>query len=159
MTMPLERTGQPKGQGRRIALVVARFNEEVTSALSQGAQDALLQHGVDPDNVHIHHVPGSYELPTVAARLARSRRYDAVVCIGAVIRGETQHHDYISHAVAQALARIGAETGVPTLLGVVTTETWDQAVQRAGGTEGNRGADAALAALEMIDLLQQIGGE
>lgn len=157
--MPLERKGQLKGQGRRIALVVARFNEEVTSALSQGALDALIQHGVDPDNIHVHHVPGSFELPTVAGKLARLRQYDAVVCVGAIIRGETQHHDYISHAVAQALARIGAETGVPVMLGVVTTETWEQAVDRAGGGQGNRGADAAVAALEMVDLLKQIGGD
>ncbi len=157
--MPLERKGQVRGQGRHIAVVVARFNEEVTSALSKGAQETLLKNGVASDDIHIHHVPGSFELPTIAAKLARSRQYDAVVCVGAVIRGETQHHEYISHAVAQSLAQIGAETGVPVLLGVVTTDTWEQAVDRSGGAQGNRGADAALAALEMIDLLKQIGGD
>lgn len=155
--MVVERRGDPTGQGRRIAIVVARFNDEVTQRLLKGAEEALAEHGVAPGDILISWVPGSFEIPTIASRLARSGLYDAVVCLGAVIRGETLHFDYIAHAVSQNLARIGAETGVPTLFGVLTTDTVAQAMERSGGEEGNRGADAALGALEMVDLLRQMG--
>ncbi len=154
--MTIERRGALAGQGRTIGIVAARFNQEVTARLLQGARAAFLSHGVAEEDIHIHWVPGSFEIPTLAARLARGGRYDAVLCLGAIIRGETLHFDYIAHAVARGLARIGAETGVPTLLGVLTTDTVEQAMERSGGQEGNRGADAALGALEMVDLLRQL---
>lgn len=155
--MAVEHVGDLDGQGKSIGIAVARFNEEVTRRMLDGALAALNEHGVTDDNIHVHWVPGSFELTTIAGHLARSGRYDAVVCLGAVIRGETLHFDYIAHGVAKGLTDIGIQTGVPAMFGVLTTDTVDQAMERSGGTQGNRGADAALGALEMVNLLKQLG--
>jgi len=151
----------------RFAIVVARFNETITRRLLEGAVETLLSRGIPEAQIDIAWVPGAYEIPTVAMQLARSDRYAAVLCLGAVIRGETTHDRHINRAVADALARIGMETGVPTLFGVLTCNSVEQAVARSGGNAttgkdapqkaiGNKGIDCALAALEMVDLLGKL---
>ncbi len=150
------------GQGDAIAIVVARWNELVTARLLEGALDTLRRHTKPEewkdDTVTVVWVPGSFELPLAADRLAKSEsgKYAAVICLGAVIQGETTHHEYINQSVAAALQRTAAETGKPVLFGVLTCQSLDQALDRAGGKAGNKGAEAALAALEMIDLLKKI---
>ena len=142
-----------------MAIVVARFNEAITRQLLAGAQDALARHGVDPQDVDVAWVPGSFEIPVAAKKLAASGRYQAVVCLGAVIRGETPHFEYIASQVSSGVARVGLETGIPTIFGVLTTDTVEQALDRAGLKAGNKGYDAAVAALEMANLLRSLGGD
>jgi 6,7-dimethyl-8-ribityllumazine synthase len=142
----------------RIALVASRFNAEVVDRLVQGAVDALVAHGADPASLELVRVPGAFDLPPVARRIALSGRCDAIVALGAVIRGETPHFDYVAGECAAGLARVASETGVPVAFGVLTTEDEEQAMARAGGPEGNRGADAALAAVELASLLRKLGG-
>jgi 6,7-dimethyl-8-ribityllumazine synthase len=154
--MPKILEGDLVGRGDAIAIVVARWNELVTARLLEGALDTLRRHGVKDDVVTVARVPGSFELPLVADQLAKSGKYKAVICLGAVIQGETTHHEYINQSVAASLQRTAAETGKPVLFGVLTCQSLDQALDRAGGKAGNKGADAALAALEMIDLLKKI---
>lgn len=154
--MPKILEGDLVGRGDAIAIVVARWNELVTARLLEGALDTLRRHGVNEDVVTVARVPGSFELPLVADRLAKLKEYKAVICLGAVIQGETTHHEYINQSVAASLQRTAAETGKPVLFGVLTCQSLDQALDRAGGKAGNKGADAALAALEMIDLLKKI---
>jgi 6,7-dimethyl-8-ribityllumazine synthase len=146
--------GNLVGTGLRIAIVVARFNEFITARLLAGAQDALVRHGVLPDSVDVYWVPGAFELPSVAGRVARSGGYDAVICIGAVIRGATPHFDYVASESAKGIAAVAQQTGVPTIYGVVTADTIEQAIERAGSKAGNRGYDAALAAIEMANLVK-----
>jgi 6,7-dimethyl-8-ribityllumazine synthase len=140
----------------RFAFVAARFNEFVVDALLRGALDALKRHGATEKQIEIVRVPGAFDIPIAARKLALSRRYDAVVAIGAVIRGQTPHFDYVAGECASGLARIALESGVPIAFGVLTTDTMEQAVDRAGGKAGNKGADAALAAVEMANLLRRL---
>jgi 6,7-dimethyl-8-ribityllumazine synthase len=140
----------------RFAIVVSRFNEAITERLLQGAIDTLRRHGVQEDNVQVARVPGSFELPVVAAAFARSEEYAAVICLGAVIQGETTHHEYINSSMASGLMSIGVETGVPVTFGVLTCQSTDQAIERSGGKAGNKGVEAALAALETVSVLRQL---
>jgi len=148
--------GSVEGRGRRVAIVAARFNEVVVKQLVEGAQACLVKHGVADDDVEVVWTPGAFEIPMVARRLAETGRYDAVVCLGAVIRGETAHFDYVAGEAARGIREASVATGVPCLFGVLTTETFAQAVDRAGGKHGNKGWDAALAALEMAGLLEAL---
>lgn len=147
-----EFTAAPSGEGRRIVVVASRFNETVTSALVSGALDALARHGTLPENVDLIHVPGAWEIPAAVRLVCASGRYDAVVAIGAVIRGETPHFDFVAGETARALQQVVADFDVPVGLGLLTTDTLEQAEARAGGDHGNKGWDAALAALEMAEL-------
>jgi 6,7-dimethyl-8-ribityllumazine synthase len=150
--------GSLSGQGLSLAIVVSRFNRLVTERLLAGAQDALARHGVDQEKVDVAWVPGSMELPLVARRLAERRRYDAIVCLGAVIRGETPHFEYVASQAAAGLSRVALDSGVPTIFGVITANTLEQALERAGGKAGNKGYDSIVAAIEMATLLEQLEG-
>lgn len=154
--MPLEYQGQLLGEGLRFALIVSRFNEFISGKLLEGALDALSRHGVADGDVEIVWVPGSFEIPLVAQRLAESDRYHAVICLGAVIRGATPHFDYVAAEVSKGVANVGLRTGRPVLFGILTTDTIEQAIERAGTKAGNKGFDAAIAAIEMANLLQQL---
>ncbi len=145
--------GALNGQGLRIGVVVARFNETVTRALLDGAREGLTRLGVDGGAIDVAWTPGCFEIPVVARRMAELGRYDAVICLGAVIRGETPHFDYVAGEAAGGIARVSTATGVPITFGVLTAETTEQASERAGGKVGNKGFDAALAAIEMANLL------
>ena len=158
MTEPRELKGDPQGHGLRIGIVVARFNESVTSRLLEGAQKGLLEHGVGVQDVTVLWVPGSFEIPLAAQRLTQRGTFDAVVCLGAIIHHETDHDRYLAQAVSQSLAALAREEEVPVVLGVLTTETEQQAVERAGGSQGNRGYDAALTAIEMANLMRRMDG-
>jgi 6,7-dimethyl-8-ribityllumazine synthase len=148
--------GELLARDLRFAFVAARFNDFIVEPLIRGALDALKRHGATEKQVEIVRVPGAFDIPIVARKLALSRRYDAVIALGAVVRGETPHFDYVAGECASGLARIALETGVPVAFGVLTTETMEQAVDRAGGKAGNKGADAALAAVEMANLLRRL---
>jgi 6,7-dimethyl-8-ribityllumazine synthase len=151
--------GEPGGAGRRIAIVVARFHETVTAKLLEGALAGLRARGVDPDAVDVAWVPGAFEVPLVAKRFASTGAYDAVICLGAVVRGETAHFDLVAGEAARGAAEVARETGVPVIFEVLATETMTQAEARAGGEHGNKGWDAAEAALEMADLLDRLPKE
>lgn len=151
-----EFTGSPEGRGRRVAVVVARFNQTVTQRLLDGALDGLVRHGVAFDDIDVAWVPGAWELPSAARRLLGSDRYTALVALGAVIRGETPHFDYVAGEASRGLAQVSAEFDVPVGFGVLTCDTMQQADDRAGGAHGNKGWDAALAALEMADLFDRL---
>ena len=148
--------GVLRADGRRFAVVVARFNDFITERLLAGAQEAFRRHGVSDDCVDVARVPGSMEIPLVAQKLAASGAYDAVVCLGAVIRGATPHFEYVSAQTAAGIAVASRETGVPILFGVLTTDTIEQAIERAGTKSGNKGYDVAVDAIEMASLLEQI---
>jgi 6,7-dimethyl-8-ribityllumazine synthase len=148
--------GEPDGQGRRIAVLISRFNEEITLRLEEGAVDALLRAGVSDRDLDIIRVPGAWELPAAARTALATERYDGLVALGAVIRGDTPHFEYVASAATRGLADAAAEYDVPIGFGLLTCDTVEQAAARAGGAHGNKGADAALAALEMIDLLGRI---
>ncbi|MGQ0519996.1 MAG: 6,7-dimethyl-8-ribityllumazine synthase [Actinomycetota bacterium] len=148
--------GRLRGDGLRVALVCSRFNDLVTDRLLAGARDGLRRHGVDDASVVVAWVPGAFELPLAASRLAASGEYDAVVCMGAVVRGATAHFDHVAGQCAAGLQRAQLDTGVPVVFGVLTTDTLEQALDRAGGKSGNKGFDAATAAIEMADLLRQL---
>ena len=145
------------GKGLKFGVVVSRFNEFITQKLLEGARDALLRHGVSPDDIDIAWVPGSFEIPLVALRLARTKKYDAVICLGAVVRGATPHFEYIAAEVIKGIAKVGLDTGLPISYGVITADTLEQAIERAGTKAGNRGFDAAVDAIEMANLLKNIG--
>lgn len=147
------------GKGRKFALVVSRFNEFISSKLLGGALDALKRHDVNEKDITVAWVPGSFETPLVAWKLAASKKYDAVVCLGAVIRGATPHFDYVANEVAKGVAQASLATGVPIIFGVLTTENIEQAIERAGTKSGNKGFDAAVAAIEMADLMPRIDGD
>jgi 6,7-dimethyl-8-ribityllumazine synthase len=151
-----EFAGTPNGTGRRIAVLASRFNESLTRKLADGATDALVRHGIAADNIDLVWVPGAWELPAAARRLLASERYDALVVVGAVIRGETPHFDYIAGEAARGLAKASADYDVPLGFGLLTTNTTEQAEARSGGAHGNKGWDAALAALEMADLFDRL---
>ena len=148
--------GELHGADLRLALVVSRFNEAVTSRLLAGARSALERHGVREEDVDVAWVPGAFELPIAARRLAESRRYDALVCLGAVIRGETPHFEYIAAETARGIGQVAQDTGVPTIFGVITPSTLEQALERAGGKVGNKGYDAAVSAIEMANLMRRL---
>src|SRR5205809_375339 len=154
-----EYTGSPKGAGKRFAIIASRFNEEITSKLVEGAKDALGRHGAAPDDTDVVWVPGAWELPAAARRLLATDRYDALVAIGAVIRGETPHFDYVAGEASRGLAQASADYDRPIGFGVLTCDTMEQAEARAGGAHGNKGWDAALAALEMADLLGRLDAD
>lgn len=151
--MPQTYQGDLTAGDASFAVVVARFNESITARLLSGALETLRTHGVADERIVVAWAPGAFEIPTIAARLAASGRYAAVICLGAVIRGETSHDRHINRAVSHGLAEIGRTTGTPALFGVLTCDTVEQAIHRAGGNVGNKGADCALAALEMASLL------
>lgn len=148
--------GLYEGKGLRMAIVASRFNEFITTKLVGGAKDCLLRHGVDGDDIALAWVPGAFEIPLAAKKLAESGSYDAVICVGAVIRGATSHYDYVCAEVSKGIAQVGLSSGVPVLFGVLTTDTIEQAVERAGTKAGNKGYDCAMSALEIASLLRQI---
>lgn len=152
--MPRVFEGALCARDRRFGVVAARFNEFLVQSLVKGAVSCLGSYGADTESVDVIWVPGSFEIPTVAHQLAQSGRYDAVICLGVVIRGETSHYEFVAGEVARGVAAIGRETGVPTLFGVQTTETMDQALARCCDGEGNKGWEAALAAIEMVGVLE-----
>ena len=154
-----ELRGDVHARGRRFAVAVARFNELVTAALLEGTVACLRAHDVVEQDIDVAWVPGAFELPLVASRLASSSEYDAVICLGAVIRGETAHFEYVAGQAAEGIRRAGQDTGVPVIFGVLTTDTLAQALDRAGGKHGNKGWDAAIAAMETTSLLEQLPKE
>jgi 6,7-dimethyl-8-ribityllumazine synthase len=151
--------GSLEGAGLNIAILLSRFNEPIVSRLLEGALEALARRGVRPRDVVVVKVPGAFELPAVARRLAGSGRHDAVVCLGAVVRGETPHFDYVAGEASRGIARTSYETGVPVLFGVLTTDTVDQAIDRSGGAHGNKGAEAAEGAIEMARLMRALAAK
>ena len=153
-----EFTGSPTGAGKRIAVIASRFNEHVTAKLMEGALDALQRHGVAPDDIDTAWVPGAWELPAAARRLLGTDRYDALVALGAVVRGDTPHFDYVAGEASRGLSQAGADFDRPIGFGLLTCDTMEQAEARAGGAHGNKGWDAALAALEMTDLFTRLTG-
>jgi 6,7-dimethyl-8-ribityllumazine synthase len=149
--------GKLNAEGLKFGIVVSRFNDFFTDKLVEGAVDCMVRHGADEQKITVTHVPGSFEIPYVASRMARSGNYDAVVCLGAVIRGDTPHFDYIASEVSKGIARLGMETDVPVIFGVITADTLEQAIERAGTKAGNKGWDAALTAIEMVNLYRVMG--
>ncbi len=145
------------GKGLKFGLVVSRFNEFITKKLLDGAEDALLRHGVNQEDIEIAWAPGSFEIPLVALKLAQTKRYDAVICLGAVVRGGTPHFEYIAAEVTKGIAKVSLDTGLPVIYGVITADTLEQAIERAGTKMGNKGFDAAVTAIEMANLLNSIG--
>lgn len=143
-------------KGAKIGIVAARFNEFIVSKLVSGAEDALVRHDVAEDDITLAWVPGAFEIPLAAKKMAMSGKYDAVICLGAVIRGATSHYDYVCNEVSKGIATVSLESGIPVMFGVVTTENIEQAVERAGTKAGNKGYDCALSALEMINLMKQM---
>ncbi len=145
------------GKGLKFGLIVSRFNEFFTQKLLEGAQDALLRHGVNEEDVEVAWVPGSFEIPLTALKLAQSKRYDAIICLAAVIRGGTPHWEYIAAEAIKGIAKVGLETGLPVINGIITTDTLEQAIERSGTKSGNKGFNAAVDAIEMANLIKAIG--
>lgn len=143
-------------KGLKFALVISRFNEFISSKLLDGAQDALVQHGADEKDMAFFWVPGSFEIPSVASRLAASKKYDGIICLGAIIRGDTPHFDYISNQVAKGIAQVALTENVPCIFGIITADTLEQAIERAGTKSGNKGRDAALSVIEMATLYKKM---
>lgn len=148
--------GMLLGEGLKFGIVVARFNDFITNKLLEGAQDALLRHGVNEEDIEVTWVPGSFEIPVVALKLANTKKYDAVICLGAVIRGGTPHFEYVAAEVTKGIAQVGLSTGLPVIYGVITADTLEQAIDRAGTKQGNEGSKAAVTAIEMANLLNSI---
>ena len=149
--------GKLVADGIRIGIVCARFNEFIVSKLLSGCQDGLLRHGVRDEDIEVAWVPGAFEIPLIASKMARSGRYDAVIALGAVIRGSTSHYDYVCAEVSKGIASVSLQTGVPVMFGVLTTDTIEQAIERAGTKAGNKGYDCAQGAIEMVNLARQLG--
>lgn len=145
------------GRKRSFGIVVSRFNEAISVRLLEGALDCLKRHNTDDSKIEVVWVPGSFELPSAARRVTQTGRHDAIICLGALIRGATPHFDYIASEVAKGVARVGEESGIPTIFGVITADSLDQAIERSGGKAGNKGWNAALSALEMADLFAKLG--
>jgi 6,7-dimethyl-8-ribityllumazine synthase len=156
--MPQFHAGTLDGRDHRVAIVVSRFNALFTERLLEGALDCLQRHGATDPNLHVVRVPGSFEVPLMAKTLAESGRFDAVICLAAVIRGDTPHFDYVAAEIAKGIAQVGLATGVPVSYGVLTTDTLEQAVDRAGAKSGNKGWDAAQTAIEMVNVLRAVRG-
>lgn len=148
--------GKLSAQGQKIGIVAARFNEFITSKLLSGAEDSFVRHGGNADDLEVAWVPGSFEIPLVAKKMSESGRYDAVVCLGAVIRGATPHFDMVANEATKGIAKVGLDSSIPVIFGVLTTDTIEQAVERAGTKAGNKGFDAMTTAVEMVDLLRQL---
>lgn len=148
--------GKLTAEGIKVAIVVSRFNNFITEKLLEGALDGLLRHDVADDNITVLKVPGAFEIPLAASKAAKSGKYDAVICLGAVIRGATSHYDYVCNEVSKGIAAVALESGIPVLFGVLTTENIEQAIERAGTKSGNKGYDCALSAIETVNLLRQI---
>ena len=144
------------GEGLRFGVVISRFNEFITARLLEGAEDALLRHGVKEGDIEVAWTPGSFEVPLVAKKMAQSGKYAAIICLGAVIRGGTPHFDYVANEVSKGIAAVGLETGMPVIYGVVTADTLEQAIERAGTKMGNAGFQAAMSAIEMANLIQAV---
>ena len=140
----------------KIGIVVARFNEFITSKLLGGAMDGLIRHNVSEENIDVAWVPGAFEIPLIASKMAAIKKYDAVLCLGAVIRGSTSHYDYVCNEVSKGIASISLESGIPVMFGVITTENIEQAIERAGTKAGNKGFDCAVSAVEMVNLIREI---
>jgi 6,7-dimethyl-8-ribityllumazine synthase len=149
--------GMLLGKGLKFGVVVSRFNEFFSRKLLDGAMDALLRHGVNDEDIEVAWTPGSFEIPLIAQKMAQTKKYDAVICLGAVIRGSTPHFDYISAEVTKGIANVNLSTGVPIIYGVITTDTLEQAIERSGSKVGNKGFDAAVSAIEMANLVKAIG--
>lgn len=152
--MPKKFEGQLIAEGLKVGIVASRFNEFITNKLLEGAIDALKRHGVADADIAVAWVPGAFEIPMVAKKMAENGHYDAVICVGAVIRGSTPHFDYVAAEVSKGVAQVGLQTGIPTIFGVITTENIEQAIERAGTKSGNKGFEAAEAAIEMANLLK-----
>ncbi|ADB46762.1 MULTISPECIES: 6,7-dimethyl-8-ribityllumazine synthase [Acidaminococcus] len=148
--------GQLLAEGLKIGIVVSRFNEFITSKLLSGAEDTLRRHGANEDDITVAWVPGAFEIPLIAKKMAKSGKYDGIICLGAVIRGATSHYDYVCNEVSKGVALVNMETEVPTAFGVLTTENIEQAVERAGTKAGNKGSDAAMAVIEMVNLTKEL---
>ena len=144
------------GEGLKVCLVISRFNEFITTRLMDGAKDALLRHGVNEEDIDIARTPGAFEIPLAAKKMALSGKYNAIICLGAVIRGGTPHFEYVAAEVTKGIAQVGLETGLPVIYGVITADTLEQAIERAGTKEGNEGFNAAVSAIEMANLLTTI---
>ena len=157
--MPKTYEGQLVAEGLKFGIIASRFNEFITNKLLEGAIDALKRHGVKDADIAVAWVPGAFEIPMVAKKMAESGKFDAVICVGAVIRGSTPHFDYVASEVSKGVAQVGMKTGVPAIFGVITTDNIEQAIERAGTKSGNKGWDAALSAIEMANLLQEIGAK
>ncbi|MBC8316573.1 MAG: 6,7-dimethyl-8-ribityllumazine synthase [Desulfobulbaceae bacterium] len=147
--------GSLQADGKKFGIIVARFNSFIAEKLLDGAIDTLLRSGASDDDIEVARVPGAYEIPLVAQQMAKTGRYDAVICLGVIIRGATPHFDFVANEAAKGIAQVGMDTGVPVIFGVLTTETIEQAIERAGSKAGNKGSECAAAAIEMINLLDQ----
>lgn len=143
-------------EGANIGIVASRFNELITKKLLEGAIDGLVRHGMNEENIRIAWVPGAFEIPLTAKKMAETNKYDAIICVGAVIKGSTDHYDFVCNEVSKGIASVSLETGIPVLFGVLTTNNIEQAIERAGTKAGNKGYDCALSAIEMIDLLSKV---
>ena len=150
-------SGSLVGHDLKIGIVSSRWNDFMGSKLLEGAQDTLVRHGVNAEDIDVALVPGSFELPLAAQKMAQSSRYDAVICLGIVIRGATPHFEYVAGEATKGIAQVGLQTGIPISFGVITSDTLEQAIERSGSKVGNKGVEAALAAIEMVNLLRQIG--
>ncbi|WP_028949763.1 6,7-dimethyl-8-ribityllumazine synthase [Sulfurihydrogenibium subterraneum] len=149
--------GNLTAEGLKFGIVLGRFNSFITERLLEGAIDCILRHGGSKENIDVVRVPGSFEIPLIAKKLAKSGKYDAIICLGAVIRGSTPHFDYVANEVTKGIAQVSLETEVPISYGILTTDTIEQAIERAGTKMGNKGFDAALTAIEMVNIIRQIG--
>ena len=143
-------------QGMKVGIIASRFNEIITNKLLGGAVDGLVRHGVEENNITAAWVPGAFEIPVIAEKMAASKKYDAIICVGAVIRGSTTHYDYVCNEVSKGISQVSMKTGAPVLFGVITTENIEQAIERAGSKAGNKGYDCALSAIEMVNLIKQL---
>lgn len=148
--------GNLRAEGKKFGFVLSRFNSFIAERLLEGALDTLTRSGADEDQIEVARVPGAYEIPLVAQKMAKSGKYDAVICLGVIIRGATPHFDFVANEAAKGIAQVGMDTGVPILFGVLTTDTIEQAIERAGSKAGNKGSDVAAAAVEMVNLLAQL---
>lgn len=148
--------GSYDGKGLKFSIVISRFNSTITEKLLDGAIDCLLRHGVEKENINVFWVPGAFEIPSVARKLAFQKNSDAIICLGCVIRGDTPHFDFIANEVSKGVAQVSLEANIPVVFGVLTTDTIEQAIERSGTKSGNKGFDAALTAIEMVNLLKQI---
>src|SRR5512143_3741511 len=152
--MPKQIQGDPNAKGQKLCILVSRFNDFISGKLLEGALDALQRHGARDEDITVIRVPGAFEIPVVAKKAVMSKKYDAVICLGAVIRGATPHFDYVSAEVSKGVASVGMEAGIPVIFGVLTTDSIEQAIERAGSKSGNKGFDAAMAAIEMVNLFK-----
>lgn len=148
--------GKLVSQNIKIGIVAARFNEFITSKLLSGAIDTLKRHNVEEEDIHIAWVPGAFEIPLIASKMAKSKKYDAVICLGAVIRGSTTHYDYVCSEVSKGIANVSLASDIPVMFGVLTTESIEQAIERAGTKAGNKGSDCAESAIEMVNLIREL---